>query len=402
MRLRFDRVSRPVQIDDGHALLPILASVFRYWPFFEVEEDAAEVPVIEVRRDGDGYRLYADWRAEPPRYSNPVNLACGLAVNVNRAMLQERESWLCLHGAGIDIGGRLVVLPNYYRAGKSALTVCLAAAGARVFSDDIVPLLPGGPGMALGVSPRLRLPLPDGLGERSLRFIEQRRGAANKQYLYVELEPHEQAPFGTEARFGGFVLLNRRESGAASLSPASSGEVLKQAVLRNFARQVPAEMSLDRLHGVVAASACYKLTYANGDDAADLLMERFLDADSIGGGPQFAAENAGISPARPAIPTAGDKHPRRKPGISERLVDGDLFLVDGAGQTIYHLNPVGAGLWRLMDGSCGTDEAVALLQQAFPQVEREVIERDVAALVVDLLSRGLLRHSRHSAPDIQA
>jgi len=76
--------------------------------------------------------------------------------------------------------------------------------------------------------------------------------------------------------------------------------------------------------------------------------------------------------------------------------------VDGAGQTIYHLNPVGAGLWRLMDGDCGTDEAIALLQQAFPQVERGVIARDVAALIADLLNRGLLHHGSDLAPDIGA
>ncbi len=402
MILRFDRISRPVQIDDSRALLSPLLGVFRYWPFFEVEEDAAAEPVITVRRDGDGYWLHADWQAEPLHYSDPVNLACGLALNVNRAMLQEHESYLCLHGAGIEIGGRLVVLPNYYRAGKSALTVCLAAAGARVFSDDILPLLPDGSAMSLGVSPRLRLPLPDRLGARSLRFIERRRGAANKQYLYVELEEHEQAPFGTTAPFGGFVLLNRRESGAADLSPAGGGEVLKQVVLRNFARQVPAETSLDRLHGLVAASACYKLTYANGDDAADLLTERFSDADSTGGDLQPAAEGAGVDPVPPEMPTIAGKHPGRKPGISERLVDGDLFLVDGAGQTIYHLNPVGAGLWRLMDGSCGADEAIALLQQAFPQVESGVIAHDVAALIADLLNRGLLHHGSDPPPNIRA
>ena len=391
-----------MQIDGGHGLLAPLASVFRHWPFFEVDEDAADEPVITVRRDGGGYWLHADWQEEPLRFSDPVNLACGLALNVNRAMLQEHEPDHCLHGAGIEIGGRLVVLPNYYRAGKSALTVCLAAAGARVFSDDILPLLPDGSGMALGVSPRLRLPLPDRLGERSHRFIGRRRGADNKQYLYVELEPHEQAPFGAAAPFGGFVLLDRHDSGAAGLSRASDSEVLKQVVLRNFVRQVAAEESLDRLHRLVAASACYKLTFANGDDAADLLMERFSDTGVTAPKPEQAAGLAETGPVSPIMPPAGGKHARRKPGIGERLVGGDLFLVDGAGQSIYHLNAVGAGLWRLMDGSCGTDEAVALLQQAFPHIERGVIERDITALTNDLLKLGLLYGSHDSGPDTQA
>ncbi len=390
-----------MQIDNGRALLAPFESVFRYWPFSEIPENVDGEPAITVRPDGDGYRLHADWRPEPPRYSNPVNLACGLAVNVNRAFLQENQSYLCLHGAGVVIGGRLVVLPNYYRAGKSALTVCLAAAGARVFSDDILPLLPDGAGMALGISPRLRLPLPEGLGARTLDFIAHRRGAANKQYLYVELGPHEQAPLGATARFGGFVLLDRRESGKASLSPASEGEILKQVVLRNFARQIPAEASLDRLHGLVAGSACHRLTYANGDDAADLLMERFSSIDPAPAEPLRTAETAEIAPLPQSSPTGGD-HPRRNPDIAERAVDRDLFLVDGSGETIYHLNPVAAGLWRLMDGSCGTGDAVMLLQLAFPQVERAEIARDVESVVADLLKRGLLLRGRESARDIQA
>ena len=398
MRLRFDRISRPVLIDDSHALLPALASVFRYWPHFQVEEDAAEEPVITIRPDDTGYRLHAEWQQEPLHYSDPVNLACGLALSVNRAMLQEHESDHCLHGAGIEIGGRLVVLPNYYRAGKSALTVCLAAAGARVFSDDLLPLLPDDSGMALGISPRLRLPLPDSLGRRSLRFVKDRRGAANKAYLYVELEPHEQAPFSDSQRFGGFVLLDRRDSGAAHLSPVSDAEVLKQLVLRNFVRKVPVETSLNRLHELVAGSACYKLTYANGDDAADLLVDRFRDADAQARQPKRTDRAVGVDPVPPETTAAGGRYARRKPGIGERQVGGDLFLVDDAGQAIYHLNAVGAGLWRLMDGSCGADEAIILLQQAFPKVERTDIERDVAALTADLLGRGLLQLQHDPTP----
>lgn len=397
MRLKFDSISCPIQIDDGAHLLDTFRSVFRFWPFAECEDSTDEDPVITVKREGTGYRLHAPWRAESPRYSNPVNLACGLAVNVNRALLEERSANLCLHGAGVEIGGQLVVLPNYYRAGKSALTVCLAAAGARVFSDDILPLLPDASGMALGVSPRLRLPLPDALGRRTLRFVERRRGAVNKQYLYVELGPDEQAPFGATAPFGGFVLLSRRESGDARLDPASDSEVLKQVVLRNFARHLPVEQSLDRLHDLVTAAVCHSLTYSNGDAAADLLMERFSKPELPDRDTGEAAETAAASLDHPSPPAAQRPHARRQDGISERVVGDEMFLVDGTGQTIYHLNAVGAGLWRLMDGTCGPEDAAAILQEAFPDVERDLIERDVAALTSDLLRRGLLQRGQEAA-----
>lgn len=389
MRLEFEKVPRPVRIDDDRVLLPALASAFAYWPFRETAGDRGDDPVITVHRNGSGYSVHADWLTDPPHFSNPVDLACGLAVNVNRAWLQEQDSCLCLHGAGIEIGGRLVVLPSYYHAGKSALTASLAAAGARVFSDDMLPILADGSGMALGVSPRLRLPLPDGMGVRSLRFVERRRAAGNNQYLYLALEPHEQARFGERSRFGGFILLDRRDSGSAALTPATDSEVLKQLVLRNFARHVPVTASFDRLHGLVEAASSYRLTYADGDAAADLLMERFADTAAAAPARQQVEAAADGAAAQPRT-SIGGTHPRRRDGVKERLVDGDLFLVDGAGETIYHLNAVGAGLWRLMDGSCGVQDAVDLLHKAFPDVERETIQGDVAALTDDLLRRELL------------
>jgi hypothetical protein len=299
-------------------------------------------------------------------------------------MLSEENGRLCLHGAGVEVGGRIVVMPNYYRAGKSTMTVCLAAAGGRVFSDDILPIVNDDRCMALGVSPRLRLPLPSAAGQRTVAFAEANAGAANKQYLYVELDEDRQAPFGATAPFGGFVLLNRREDGPARLEPVGAGEVLKQLVLRNFVRQMSADESLKRLHGMVAAAHCFRLTYSNGDEAADLLMAHYADAEAPTG-PSTAADTVVVE----AAASAGE-HPRRTAGIGERFVDGDLFLIGETGESIYHLNPIGAGLWRLMDGNCSMDEAMAVLREAFPDVDSARIEKDVTALIRDLLARGLL------------
>ena len=76
--------------------------------------------------------------------------------------------------------------------------------------------------------------------------------------------------------------------------------------------------------------------------------------------------------------------------MTEELVDSDLFLANPGGQTIYHLNGLGAGLWRLLDGTHGLDDVVTVLKEAFPNVESEAIESDVLALVDDLADRGLL------------
>lgn len=72
------------------------------------------------------------------------------------------------------------------------------------------------------------------------------------------------------------------------------------------------------------------------------------------------------------------------------MVDDELFLVNPAGEAIYHLNPVGVALWRLLGQPIRIEEAVGLLHEAFPEVSRKRIKRDVATLLADLASRGLV------------
>ncbi|HEX6533358.1 MAG TPA: hypothetical protein VF041_02105 [Gemmatimonadaceae bacterium] len=50
---------------------------------------------------------------------------------------------LCLHGSAVEIGGRGVAFLAPKRHGKSTLAQALARAGARVLSDDVVPVDPG-------------------------------------------------------------------------------------------------------------------------------------------------------------------------------------------------------------------------------------------------------------------
>ena len=391
MLLTFDKVSKPVRLVDAENAPSAFVSVFRYWPWWSIPEDSSADPQICVTPAGNGYWLEAPWLAERLHYNDAVNLACGLAVQVNHSMLLERPDLLCLHGAGIEIDGRLVAFPNAYRAGKSLLTVCLAAAGARVFSDDILPVdRNSGHGVALGVSPRLRLPLPETAGGRSRRFIDDHSGAQNVQYLYVELDERRQAPFGKQSPAAGFVLLERRDGAPAKLEPVSDGETLKQLVLRNFGRQIPAADSLDYLHGLVASAACYKLTYSVGDDAADVLMARFGDRAALARDVKAKATTDMLARPMDMNPASGGAHIRRSPGIGERLVGDGLFLTDQTGESVYHLNLVGAGVWRLLDGECGLDEAKSLLHRAFPDVAAGRIDRDTDRLVQDLVDQGLL------------
>lgn len=387
MFLQFANLSRPVSLDGIDQPPAAFDSVFRHWPWRPVSTYPAE-PEIRIAPDGEGFTLSAPWLEKPLRYTDGVNLACGLGVHVNHGVLLQRPDLLCLHGAGIEIAGRLVIFPNSYRAGKSLTTVCLAAAGARVFTDDILPIRRDtGHGIAIGLSPRLRVPLPETAGGRVLKFAADHAGAGNGQYLYVDLDGERQAPAGAASPIAGFVLLERAEGAPARLEPVDDGETLKHLFLRNFARPIPPVESLDYLHGLVARGACYRLTYSVGDEAADLLIERFGDSAALARDTEAKARAAAPPPPAPA--RQGEAI-RRNPDIGERAVGADIFLCDPSGESVYHLNLVGAGLWRLMDGTCGLDEAKAVLCQAFPDVPEQQIGRDMDRLVSELLAHGLL------------
>ena len=72
-------------------------------------------------------------------HGDRVDAACSFIVDLIRAYIAAAPSLLCLHGAAAEFAGRLVVFPTPYRSGKSTLTAYLAAAGVRVYADDILP-----------------------------------------------------------------------------------------------------------------------------------------------------------------------------------------------------------------------------------------------------------------------
>ncbi len=396
MLLAFEGISRPVALIDSDDLAECFAAVLRGWRFSEYASTPAPPPVVTVRRTPEDYRIESPWRPSPARHEDRVDAVCTFLVDLIRAYIADDPSLLCLHGAAAEFAGRLVVFPTTYRSGKSTLSAYLAAAGVRVYADDVLPIKAGGNlGVAPGILPRLRLPLPDGASAPFRGFVDRRRGLGNQRYLYLELDPNELATRGTEAPIGSFVILDRDPEARPGLAPTSDSEVLQRVVLQNFARDVDAEDILRRLNTLVAEARCFTLTYAHGEQAVALLKEAFDRWPSRRRRrkmPSRASRHAGGAPEVPA----GSLGPRfrRNPKVTETAIDRDVFLVNPDSQGIYHLNAVGTVLWRLLAEPIGVAQAAAILHQAFPDVSGAEIERDVAALLADLAARGLVSDAR--------
>ncbi len=140
--LRFGSASRSAALVDCPDLLRYLPSIFRGWRIEggpAADPDGSPItPLVTLRREAGSYHLEAPWLSAPLRWDEAADGLCGFIAALIRARVMDDPELLCLHGAAVEIAGKLVVFPNRYRAGKSTLTACLAAAGLRVFADDVL------------------------------------------------------------------------------------------------------------------------------------------------------------------------------------------------------------------------------------------------------------------------
>jgi hypothetical protein len=390
LTLEFDGLTRQIALADCREIYASFATVFRGWQIREAGA-AEQPPVLSLGNTQEGYRLEGDWLAKPIVRRDRVDALCGFIAEFIRAYVNDDQRLLCLHGAAAEFAGRLVVFPNRYRAGKSVLSACLAAAGVRLFADDVLPI--GGSddlGMAPGIVPRLRLPLPDNLAPSTRDFIETREGPRGKKYLYLDLTEAELASYGTRAPIGGFVLLERETGAVPEFEPVDPGEMLRQVIWQNFAREAPAPEILERLERIVRHARCLRLRYERADEAAALLKQTFSS---------WPAPSAVSQPPDAGVPQPVPAEPPpdipagcylRNPTVTERRVGAEHFLANPQGMAIHHLNPVGAAVWQLMAEPSTLDQLVDPLHAAFPQVPRAQIKRDVQALLDVLIDKRLV------------
>ena len=76
--------------------------------------------------------------------------------------------------------------------------------------------------------------------------------------------------------------------------------------------------------------------------------------------------------------------------VEVREVDGLIFLVDMRRDTVYQLNELGSGLWRLLGEATDMETALSVVGQAFPDQQPDAVEKDVRTLIGDLVEKGLV------------
>ncbi len=275
--LQFEGINQPILFLDSDELYPLLKSIFRDSSMVQVSSAPEENAQITIRKTEAGYERSSLWLEEPVVFSDPVDTVCDLTVDMFHAFVTDNPGYLCLHSAAALFNQGLFLFPSTYRSGKSTLSLHLVFNGVPIFTDDALPVTSeGNEGMATGHYPRLRLPLPESVTEGFRNYIRQRVALRNDRYCYVSLNQNEQLHHGKTAPIKGIVLLDLNlDHQDMVLEKTGKKEVIKEIILRNFARQNKALDIVERIYAMVDRADCFKLTYADPDLAAKLLIKHF-------------------------------------------------------------------------------------------------------------------------------
>jgi len=393
MLIKFRSMSRPLQLARGLKVLPHLMRVFAGWPYREVPKAGNPGALLNVMHDNGTFVLEAPWLNKQQHFDDVAELGHGLSTHVVRGWFLEHSGLLWLEAAAVVFGDQIVVFVGGPRSGKSLLAACMAVSGHKVFADSILPVSIEEPqGISLGMAARLQLPLPEELQDPLRGLIEDQLDSGSEKIGYLAQGEGNMAKFGQTARIRAFVMLDRSASKPATVGPASSGKLLKRLLLNSFGEGMAAEDLLMSMRRVVDEVPCFRMSWSDPQEAVNALCARFATwRASTADNDDEVKNSAKKDRRRPSGPRSpAGRRFRHRDGLTEQLVDADLFLVNPGGETIYHLNGLGAGLWRLLDGTHGLDDVMTVLKEAFPTIDSEAIESDVEALVDDLADRGLL------------
>lgn len=388
-------VAHKIALIDSGAVGQSLSTVLPAWGL-GIETQSATLDASRretsslVRKDADGrYSFRSHWSDSPMTGLGIAGATCGAVADLVQAHVDANPGHIGLHCGAVRIGAHLVAFTGTYRAGKSTLVTRLAMEDdCALFCDDILPVDAEGTAMALGVQPRLRLPLPEGVTPAFRDTVARRMTISDHRYGYVDC-PH-QAPFGTHAPLAAMVVLHRQHGERARFHRLDTSQAASFLIRQNIADPGDPEAHYDRISGLAEGLICLTLVYSDLEEAVALVKAAFLATDI----PHLSA------PLGPPLPLEQDEEEAppadlaaiysRAGDVITRRIGSDTFLWQMDGRNFFSLNPIGGAIWTLLEISQSGTNIAATLHEVFPETPAPVIDEDVAKLLGQLMGRGLV------------
>jgi hypothetical protein len=390
--IRFRGIPRGVLVPDRPDLRQGLEDVLAGWPTDirplarPADARGEVVSALHPSPDGATFALASRYTDTALYGLGLAGALCGLLADVLTAHAEANPGTFTLHCGAVRFGDGLAVLCGPRRAGKSTLVARLAAEpDLAVFCDDVLPVDAEGHGLALGLAPRLRLPLPPVASARFRDHVAAHLGPADDRYGY--LCTPTVARHGTRAPIAALIVLDRRESGAARLHRLDPGEGVQHLLSRNFGDlQTPAH-AFALAEATARAARCLTLVYADLEDAVALLRRALL-GDGVEIAPPLPPAPAGDLPNRPADP---DTVWSRADDAVIRRVGASAFLWRPADTTLWQMNPVAEMAWTALEIPGSARDVADTLADVFPDEPPDRILADTAALLARLADHDLAR-----------
>ncbi|MFN3281231.1 MAG: PqqD family peptide modification chaperone [Tabrizicola sp.] len=393
----FRGLRAPLRLHAADAVLSLLPQVFARWSFSARADETGEAPFFSIGGCENGLlacESHVDDR--PVRRFDAVNAVCDAVSAIALVLPAEDDRLICLHAAAVEMAGRLVVFPNVRRAGKSTLSSALARAGHPLFSDDVLPLSFTTDnlawGRAMGIAPRLRLPLPATVDPFFRDWVDSVAGPKNRQYQYLCLR--DQPAHGLVRPLGAFVILDRRDERILPrLEPVAPDAALDALLHQNFTRDRHSGDVLLAMAAVLAMRPVFRLTYDDLSEAVACLEQAFagwpddLPLQPVSPDRRFRLADFG---ARGMVGCGTRGRVRQRPGTVVAEIGGTLYLADAEGRAIHRMDGMAALIWELLADPALPEDIAADLAEAFPDTPRARIAADLEALTDRLMGYALI------------
>lgn len=396
--LQFEGLKNPVALEQAAPLLPMISDVLGGWPHSTTRTSTNDPFVTISPSDGHHWSLVLAEAPTTPRSWNAVNVICDLVAEMAWERIRSDPALLCLHAAAVEFSGRLVVFPNARRAGKSTLTAALAHIGHRVYTDDFLPVRLDAQsqtfhGIANGVVPRIRLPLPENFSDDLHAWVQQDQGPSNRQYKYLRSAPI--AAGGETMPLGAMVVLDRQDAPVSPvLTPIPREEALTSLITQNFARTQFSGAILKSMDALTRHMPMFRLTYHCAETAAKFLSVHYALQDLPAAQSGDAITHFAQAPLDKLNQAAPIFVPTRSyvqaAGLTETQAGQDHFLADSDGLAIYRLNAGSVAIWRVLSEPANLNEVVEILTTAFEDVPETQIATDSENLMRSLVTAQLI------------
>ncbi|ART80873.1 PqqD family peptide modification chaperone [Oceanisphaera avium] len=391
--LELPYVGRCLRVDGVPEVVQALMQAMPSWPI-KVSPPSSILPTRYIYRDATGLWQGSLHEANEFHLPSPASAACSLVGDLLSERLQTQPELLGLHCASVEINQRLVLFPESSKAGKSTLSVAFAAAGYRLFGDDVLGLTENGEGVAMGVAPRLRLPLPASFSAEFVDYANRYAGPEDDRYRFVLPKSGGLAHLDERCPIGAIVLLERDASithpQVVTLPPA---EGLLQLLCQNFAREAQTSILLQRLLPLMQSVPCLLLRYSE-----PLVGARYL-AEVIKHPHLQNMNRASLIKVPPTAPTneqdkiyvqKADSKWTASPSVTSYPLAEELFLIHNESGAIHRLNSSGKVAWQLLQQEAITAVELSEIIATHFQVPTATVNLDIAALLAILNQAELI------------